>query len=594
MSEMRSESDPTAVLPRRIAAFIIDTIILGVFASVMLLPGLLFIDKGDVNPPTDVCVDPPGVCFMSSDNSQVFFADTGNAAAAVLLPVLLWLLMHVVLQGLTGATPGKALMGLRTVTGNGFSVAGIGRALTRALPAILVGLIAAVAVYFLKEQFNTYRDAQVALGIPALAVLGGSVLSLAIALLTGGNRGIGDRIAKTAVIGKQFLGQTGLRSADSQDESVDASAAIAGATGATVGGAAVTAWDIPDTPAPQAPLGGLDGVDPSAGNSFPPPPSPDITTPTPENGGLFAAQTAPTAAEFDPTLPDTPIPDMPDMPAAPPMPETPGMPTAPEMPTAADPFGFEAPSESFFDPTQPEVPTAPGMPAAPGVPSVPDMPAAPPMPAAPSGVPADPFDQKVSTDNPFDVAPPEPEPSILDSFGTEPEPVHDPVDMDADPFASEAVAPVTEPPAFSTDGPTPMADAAALPADPFDAAPDPFAASAIPPTDPFAQDAGVPAADPFATQPDPAAEAQAAQQAAQAQAAEAQAAEQQAAAEAAALQQQQAEQQAAQQQTTQQAQAGAGGPQWDDARDTYIQWDPVLKAWMQWDQPGGRWIPIRT
>jgi hypothetical protein len=33
----------------------------------------------------------------------------------------------------------------------------------------------------------------------------------------------------------------------------------------------------------------------------------------------------------------------------------------------------------------------------------------------------------------------------------------------------------------------------------------------------------------------------------------------------------------------------ASGPQWDEARGTYIQWDPDASAWMQWDAAAERW-----
>jgi hypothetical protein len=34
------------------------------------------------------------------------------------------------------------------------------------------------------------------------------------------------------------------------------------------------------------------------------------------------------------------------------------------------------------------------------------------------------------------------------------------------------------------------------------------------------------------------------------------------------------------------------GPQWDEARGTYIQWDPDLQAWVQWDDATKRWTAI--
>lgn len=37
---------------------------------------------------------------------------------------------------------------------------------------------------------------------------------------------------------------------------------------------------------------------------------------------------------------------------------------------------------------------------------------------------------------------------------------------------------------------------------------------------------------------------------------------------------------------------GIDAPQWDTARDTYIQWDPELAEWMEWSESAGAWIPI--
>jgi uncharacterized RDD family membrane protein YckC len=40
------------------------------------------------------------------------------------------------------------------------------------------------------------------------------------------------------------------------------------------------------------------------------------------------------------------------------------------------------------------------------------------------------------------------------------------------------------------------------------------------------------------------------------------------------------------------APAAAPGPQWDQARGTYIQWDPGQGAWLQWDEPTRAWTRI--
>jgi len=44
--------------------------------------------------------------------------------------------------------------------------------------------------------------------------------------------------------------------------------------------------------------------------------------------------------------------------------------------------------------------------------------------------------------------------------------------------------------------------------------------------------------------------------------------------------------------TTSEQPPGIDAPQWDDARNTYIQWDPDLQQWMEWDEGHGRWIQI--
>ena len=36
----------------------------------------------------------------------------------------------------------------------------------------------------------------------------------------------------------------------------------------------------------------------------------------------------------------------------------------------------------------------------------------------------------------------------------------------------------------------------------------------------------------------------------------------------------------------------ADGPQWDAARNTYIQWDPAQSRWLQWDESERTWSVI--
>jgi uncharacterized RDD family membrane protein YckC len=37
---------------------------------------------------------------------------------------------------------------------------------------------------------------------------------------------------------------------------------------------------------------------------------------------------------------------------------------------------------------------------------------------------------------------------------------------------------------------------------------------------------------------------------------------------------------------------GVDGPQWDAARNTYIQWDPAQRRWLQWDESARTWSVI--
>lgn len=147
--------DPTAVFGRRIVAFLIDSLLLLVPAVLLLSANFEYLEvtQLDRDPQTfcdDYMDDPGGFCLDLSDvNDRVYFSDGGSGGSTVLF----WggsLLLLVVLQGLTGWTIGKLVMGLRTVREDG-RVPGIGRAFVRwlllvvdMLPCIgLVGLITA-------------------------------------------------------------------------------------------------------------------------------------------------------------------------------------------------------------------------------------------------------------------------------------------------------------------------------------------------------------------------------------------------------------------------------------------------------------------
>ncbi len=113
-----------------------------------------------------------GACFNMNDT--VYF-DDGGFSAVSLAPLAFSLLLFVVIQGLTGRTLGKLLLGLRTVQGDG-SIVGIPRALLRWVLLVIDSL-------------------------PCLGLLG-----LITAASTHGHRRVGDMAAKTFVVRSSAAG----------------------------------------------------------------------------------------------------------------------------------------------------------------------------------------------------------------------------------------------------------------------------------------------------------------------------------------------------------------------------------------------------
>lgn len=147
--------DPTAVFGRRIVAFIIDALLLAVPALLLVSASFEYLQADRVDDPVAFCDDYMdrfgGICVDTSDvNDRIYFTDGIPATASAVA----WgggLLIAVVLQGITGWTPGKLVMALRTVKEDGSPV-GIGRAFVRWILMVvdaqpcglpLVGLITA-------------------------------------------------------------------------------------------------------------------------------------------------------------------------------------------------------------------------------------------------------------------------------------------------------------------------------------------------------------------------------------------------------------------------------------------------------------------
>src|SRR5918995_1090754 len=174
--------DPTAVVGRRVVATLVDGLVIAGPATAIAAAelDLQYLDEADLQVPSDqfcellrdqsttsVCVD-AGDRVYFSDNTPVLGWVTGLVLSVALL---------VLLQGLKGVTPGKALMGIRTAGADG-RAPGLGKALVRWLLLIV----------------DTF---------PWCAPLLGFILALS----TNGHQRLGDKAASTFVVDKAAFGQ---------------------------------------------------------------------------------------------------------------------------------------------------------------------------------------------------------------------------------------------------------------------------------------------------------------------------------------------------------------------------------------------------
>lgn len=200
---------------RRIAAFVIDALIATVVAIIMFLSAAESYEGfGAVPDACETFEDANYVCFDSEED--IIAIKEGDVRNVLLVYVGIWAANTIVLQGLTGGTIGKLLLGLRVVDASGRR-AGFGRIVVRSLMLVV-------------DYFACF------------------LIGLITALVSKGHRRVGDMVAGTYVV-----------SATDLDHPLEF------ATAAPPG-----QWAPPPTPGWSPP-----GSEPSPPPSWPPPPPPN-------------------------------------------------------------------------------------------------------------------------------------------------------------------------------------------------------------------------------------------------------------------------------------------------------------------------------
>lgn len=175
-----TRTDPTDVMGRRIVAYIIDTLIAIVIIVVVFssaLHGVRGSDRsGFCN--TYKNENSGGVCVSSGDTAYVVTPSKMDSLVRSSWGATIgWTLLNaVLLQGLTGGTVGKLLLGLRVVRDDGRR-AGIGWCALRTVVLLLVDSLC-------------------------------FIIGLVVALSTNGHRRLGDMAASTLVVPKEYEGHS--------------------------------------------------------------------------------------------------------------------------------------------------------------------------------------------------------------------------------------------------------------------------------------------------------------------------------------------------------------------------------------------------
>ncbi|MDP6480460.1 MAG: RDD family protein [Acidimicrobiales bacterium] len=181
-SNADSHADPTAVLGRRLVAWVLDNLFIATLFTIILLSG------AESRPvPEDLAVaDACSVLFASEEGcivigDEAWQVDVGLGAPHVLVPTLAFLANQILLTSVAGFSLGKAVTGLRVIRRSNGGLPGmtgsVGRTLPWMIPTVL-GLLAPVMV----------------------------VVEMGLTLTSSGHRRLGDRIGGTLVVDRSHAG----------------------------------------------------------------------------------------------------------------------------------------------------------------------------------------------------------------------------------------------------------------------------------------------------------------------------------------------------------------------------------------------------
>ncbi len=263
-------SDPTAVMGRRIGAYLIDAALgfaVMVVAFITILDKVTMPSSQSASDLCDLVNNSPGSNICIAAGSTVYGGTGSDITEISLVMLAFFAIFHVVLPTLTGYSPGKGMLGLRVVKQDTFQHAGIGANAVRGLLWVIDAL-------------------------PFMVPLVGFITGLA----SKGHRRVGDMAASTFVVMK---------------ESVGSPTQVAGLTapvGAGVSAPPPSNWAPPSPTAPPA----------SAPATPPAPASPPVVSPPVVSPPVASPPVAspPVASPPVSTPPDTPEPDPTPPPAA--------------------------------------------------------------------------------------------------------------------------------------------------------------------------------------------------------------------------------------------------------------------------------------